>query len=108
MSTPTQIGTNNPEPGLRVVQGDADGFALNPGRQPDLSKMPSSTGSLFAFVLLVAVELSFVFGLLVVKKCTTGEAIWITAATTAIAAAAFYARGAIVTIGRRLISSTSM
>jgi hypothetical protein len=60
----------------------------------------------FAFVAALAVELSFVLGLVVLARLSPGHAVDAAASTTAVTVAGFYSRNAIVTIGRRLIGAS--
>jgi hypothetical protein len=57
----------------------------------------------FAFVLFAAIELAFVFGLLVLTKLQPSQVLQITSGATAISVAGFFGRNAIVIIGRRMI-----
>ncbi len=60
----------------------------------------------YAFIILVAIELSFVFGLLAFKICSRWDAVQTAGATTTMAATFFYARGAILAIGRLIASGS--
>jgi hypothetical protein len=66
---------------------------------------PTCTANPFAFVAALAVELSFVLGVMVLAKLSPAHAVDAAASTTAISAAGFYSRNAIVTVGRRLIGT---
>ena len=59
----------------------------------------------FAFVAALAVELSFVLGIVVLAKLSPARAVDAAAYTTAISVAGFYSRHAMVTIGRRLVGT---
>jgi hypothetical protein len=61
---------------------------------------------MFAFVALMIVESALVLSLLVITKCSQGEAVQTAAIVTIFTAAVFYARPALVTIGRRLFHTT--
>ena len=66
---------------------------------------PTCAVSLFAFVVALAVELSFVLGMVVLAKVQPAHAVGTAGATTAISVAGFYSRNSIVTIGKRLIGT---
>jgi hypothetical protein len=63
-------------------------------------------GSRFAFVCFAAVELAFVFGLLVLTRLSPAEVLQIAGGTTAISVGGFFGRNAIVIIGHRLLGET--
>jgi hypothetical protein len=79
----------------------ADGAAKRSGGEVGRSCVSNP----FAFVAALAVELAFVLGALVLAKLSPPHAIDAAASTTAVTAAGFYSRNAIVTIGRRLIGT---
>jgi hypothetical protein len=54
----------------------------------------------FAFVVFVAIELAFVFGLLVCTKLAPSQVLQLAGGATAISVAGFFGRNAIVIIGR--------
>ena len=60
----------------------------------------------FAFVIFAALELAFVFGLLVCTKLEPSQVLKITGGATAISVAGFFGRNAVITIGRRLIAGS--
>jgi hypothetical protein len=57
-----------------------------------------------AFVVFVAIELAFVFGLLVCTKLSPVHVMQITAEATAISVAGFFGRNAAIILGRRMIA----
>jgi hypothetical protein len=59
----------------------------------------------FAFVAALAVELSFVLGIVVLAKVSPGHAVDAAASTTAVSVAGFYSRNTIGTIWARLIGA---
>lgn len=68
---------------------------------PPVGRFPPNQ---FAFVCFAAVELAFVFGLLVLTRLRPGEILQIAAGTTAISVGGFFGRNAIIVIGRRLLT----
>jgi hypothetical protein len=60
----------------------------------------------FAFVIFAALELGFVFGLLVCTKLEPSQVLQITGGATAISVAGFFGRSAIIVTGRRLIAGS--
>ena len=56
------------------------------------------------FVVFVAIELAFVFGLLVCTKLSPVHVMQVTAEATAIGVAGFFGRNAAIIIGRRMIA----
>lgn len=60
----------------------------------------------FAFVIFAALELAFVFGLLVCTKLEPSQVLQITGGATAISVSGFFGRNAVITIGRRLIAGS--
>jgi hypothetical protein len=73
------------------------------GHPPPASS--TCTASSFALAAVLAVELAFVLGVIVLAKLSPAHAVDAAASTTAVAVAGFYSRNAVVTIGRRLIGS---
>ena len=60
----------------------------------------------FAFVIFAALELGFVFGLLVCTKLEPSQVLQITGGATAISVTGFFGRNAIIVMGRRLIAGS--
>ncbi len=78
---------------------EGDGGSHLPPARPTCAVTP------FAFVATLAVELSFVLGIVVLAKLSPAHAVDVAASTTAVSVAGLYCRNAVVTIGRRLIGT---
>jgi hypothetical protein len=91
---------------LEAAVPDERGEAAARGREglPPLpgDRLPAS----LAFVLFAAIELAFVFGLLVLTKLAPAQVLTIAAQATGISVAGFFGRNVIVVVGR-LMSSGS-
>jgi hypothetical protein len=107
-------GRSSPtSPAMGAEHGEAQGQILD--QQTSNHRIPSPGGqersggsqqaaAPYAFVLFAAIELAFVFGLLVLTKLSPSQVLQVTSGTTAISVAGFFGRNAIVTIGRRVIT----
>ncbi|HEX5880835.1 MAG TPA: hypothetical protein VF468_21330 [Actinomycetota bacterium] len=62
---------------------------------------------MYQFILLMLVECAFVLALIALTGCTQSEAMRSAAVVTSVSAAVFYARPALITVGRRLLTSAS-
>jgi len=108
MAYPLSPGGRRPPPSLDATDDVAPAEFLETSQ--DLSRVagPASPRSRapanpFAFVCFAAIELAFVFGLLVLTRLSPAQVLQIAAGATAISTAGFFGRNAIVTIGHRLI-----
>lgn len=105
MANPLQPGGRgqpsgvNPQHGVtkdEQFQAAAQAF----GHETMTSSRERTVATPFAFVLFVAIELAFVFGLLVCTKLEPLQALQLAGGATGISVAAFFGRNAIVIIGR--------
>lgn len=104
MANPLQPGERGQPSGVDPHHGVAKGqFQAAPqafGRETTTSSGERAVATPFAFVLFVAIELAFVFGLLVCTKLEPSQALQLAGGATGISVAAFFGRNAIVIIGR--------
>lgn len=99
---------HRPPPGLAATDDVAPAGPLETSQNLPRITGPAHPGGWFsanpfAFVCFAAIELAFVFGLLVLTRLSPAQVLQITAGATAISTGGFLGRNAIVTIGRRLV-----
>jgi hypothetical protein len=105
MANPLQPGERGQPSGADPHHGVAKGEQFQAtiqasGRETAASSGERTVATPFAFVLFVAIELAFVFGLLVCTKLEPSQALQLAGGATGISVAAFFGRNAIVIIGR--------